>query len=104
MHMELLRPAATTWDLRVLEGLWHAAERYIRLAFLGLDTEPLEHRRCERAHNALLETFRLRDPKRMSLAVLHHLDDNEILAARNRSCHVRLTVWLHSRSVDSGHV
>ncbi len=30
--MDLLRPAATTWDLRTLEGLWHASERYIRLA------------------------------------------------------------------------
>jgi len=25
--MDLLRPTATTWDLRTLEGLWHASER-----------------------------------------------------------------------------
>jgi DNA-binding GntR family transcriptional regulator len=81
-HLELLRPVATTWDLRVLEGLWHAAERYVRLAFSKLDTEPREHHRREHAHAALLETFRLGDPERVSLAVLHHLDDNEIIAQR----------------------
>ncbi len=81
-HLELLRPAATTWDLRVLQGLWHAAERYIRLAFLQLDTEPHEHHRRQYAHAALLETFRLGDPDRVSLAVLHHLDDNEMLAQK----------------------
>jgi DNA-binding GntR family transcriptional regulator len=81
-HLELLRPAATAWDLRVLQGLWHAAERYIRLAFLQLDVEPREHHRRQHAHAALLETFRLGDPERVSLAVLHHLDDNEILAQK----------------------
>jgi DNA-binding GntR family transcriptional regulator len=81
-HLELLRPAATEWDLRVLEGLWHAAERYIRLAFLNLDADPREHRRREHAHAALLETFRLADPEQVSLAVAHHLDGNEIIAQR----------------------
>lgn len=81
-HLELLRPAATAWDLRILDGLWHAAERYVRLAFLNLDTEPREHHRREHAHAALLETFRLGDPERVSLAVLHHLDDNEIIAQK----------------------
>jgi DNA-binding GntR family transcriptional regulator len=81
-HVELLLPAATVWDLRVLDGLWHAAERYVRLAFLKLDTEPREHRRREHAHAALLETVRLGDPERVKLGVLHHLDDNELLAQK----------------------
>jgi DNA-binding GntR family transcriptional regulator len=81
-HLELLRPGATAWDLRVLDSLWHAAERYVRLAFLKLDTEPREHHRREHAHAALLETFRLGDPERVSLAVVHHLDDNEIIAQK----------------------
>jgi DNA-binding GntR family transcriptional regulator len=81
-HLDLLRPAATTWDIRILESLWHAAERYVRLAFLGLDTEPQEHHRREHAHAALVETFRTRDPERVSAAVLHHLDDNEYLARK----------------------
>jgi DNA-binding GntR family transcriptional regulator len=81
-HTELLRPAATVWDLRILEGLWHAAERYVRLAFLGLDHEPREHHRREHVHAALLETFRTGDPERVTLALLHHLDDNELLAQK----------------------
>lgn len=81
-HLELLRPAATAWDLRILEGLWHAAERYVRLAFLQLDAEPREHHRREHAHAELVETFRFRDPARAALAVLHHLDDNELLAQK----------------------
>jgi DNA-binding GntR family transcriptional regulator len=79
-HLELLRPAATTWDLRVLDALWHAAERYLRLAFWNHDLDPRERHRRVHAHTALLETFRLGDPQQVSLAVLHHLDDNEMLA------------------------
>lgn len=81
-HFELLRPASTAWDLRVLDGLWHAAERYIRLAFGKLDAVPREHHRREHAHASLLEIFRIGDPQRVSLAVLHHLDDNEMLAQK----------------------
>jgi DNA-binding GntR family transcriptional regulator len=42
-RLELLRPAATEWDIRTLETLRHAAERYVRLAFSGLDASPDEH-------------------------------------------------------------
>ena len=79
-HMELLRPAATAWDLRTLEGLWHAGERYVRLAFGGLDTDPAEHRRREDVHAELLETFRRGNQEHVAQAVLHHLDDNERIA------------------------
>ena len=79
-HLDLLRPAATTWDLRTLEGLWHASERYIRLAFGGLDAQPEEHRRRGRAHAALLEVFRSGDPERVADAVLKHLAVNEQIA------------------------
>ncbi|HEY2199936.1 MAG TPA: GntR family transcriptional regulator [Mycobacterium sp.] len=81
-HAELLRPAATTWDLRTLDGLWHAAERYIRLAFGGLDAEPKEHSRRGRAHHEILDVFRTRDPKKVARATLHHLDENETIAQR----------------------
>jgi DNA-binding GntR family transcriptional regulator len=79
-HLALLRPAATAWDLRTLESLWHAAERYIRLAFSGRDTEPGEAGRRMHAHEDLLETFRSGSPKAVSAAVLHHLDENEKMA------------------------
>jgi DNA-binding GntR family transcriptional regulator len=79
-HLELLRPAATAWDLRTLEGLWHAGERYIRVAFGHLDSDPDEHRRRQRVHCDLLEAFRRGDPQEVAEAVRHHLDDNERIA------------------------
>lgn len=81
-HLELLRPAATSWDIQTLENLWHAAERYIRLAFLDLDTKPHEHDRREHAHHELIDTFRSQDPEAVEAAVLHHLDANEQIAQR----------------------
>ena len=81
-HLELLRPAATAWDIQTLETLWHAAERYIRLAFSGLDADPDEHTRREHAHHEMIEAFRSRDPKAVSTSVLHHLDANEQIAQR----------------------
>ncbi|MFJ4438373.1 GntR family transcriptional regulator [Streptomyces sp. NPDC088923] len=79
-HLDLLRPAATHWDLRILGMLWHAAERYIRLAFGGRDDNPDEPRRRELAHADLLEAVMTRDPVRAAQAVMHHLDVNEEIA------------------------
>lgn len=79
-HLELLRPAATEWDLRVLEGLWHAAERYVRLAFGERDFTPGEHRRREESHRILLEPFRARDQERAAYALRQHLGSNEAFA------------------------
>lgn len=82
-HLELLRPAMTDWDLRVLEGLWHAAERYVRIAFAGRDFTPGEHQRRECSHRALLEPFRARDPDRAAYALREHLLANEALATQS---------------------
>ena len=82
-HLQLLRPAATDWDLRILENLWHAAERYVRLAFGKRDFTPGEHRRREDSHRGLLETFRSRDPERAAFALREHLQANERLAEQS---------------------
>jgi DNA-binding GntR family transcriptional regulator len=79
-HMALLAPAATAWDLRMLNTLWRAAERYIRIGFGRLDTDPREHDRREKAHEDLLATFRRRNPGEVVDAVLKHLDQNELIA------------------------
>jgi len=79
-HVELLRPAATEWDLRILENLWHAGERYVRLAFGQRDFTPGEHRRREEAHRSLLEPFRSRDQERAAYALRQHLESNETVA------------------------
>jgi len=79
-HMELLRPAATAWDLNILESLWHASERYIRLAFSGLDSNPGEGGRRMHVHHDLVEVFRTRSRRDVRAAVMLHLDDNEKIA------------------------
>jgi DNA-binding GntR family transcriptional regulator len=79
-HLELLRPAATPWDLRTVEMLGRAAERYIRLAFGALDTDPHEHERRERSHAVLLKAVARRDPGAAAQALLEHLDTNERIA------------------------
>lgn len=79
-HLELLRPAGTAWDLRTLESLWHAAERYVRLAFSRLDAEPDEAGRRMHAHDDLIEVYRSGTPAKVKAAVLHHLDENEKIA------------------------
>jgi DNA-binding GntR family transcriptional regulator len=84
-HLELLRPAATPWDIRTMENLWHAAERYIRLAFGGLDDAPDEHSRREHAHREMIDAFRNRDPRAVAASVLHHLNANEQIARGARA-------------------
>jgi DNA-binding GntR family transcriptional regulator len=81
-HVELLRPAATAWDLRILESLWHAAERYVRYTFSGLDSAPGEHQRREQSHRILVDTFRSRDPERSAMALRQHLEANEQIALK----------------------
>jgi DNA-binding GntR family transcriptional regulator len=79
-HRELLGPAATAWDLRVLETLWRAAERYVRVAFGRLDPDPAEHRRRAGVHADILDTFRSRDARAVRRVINHHLDENERIA------------------------
>jgi DNA-binding GntR family transcriptional regulator len=79
-HLRLLAPAATDWDVRTLENLWHAAERYVRLAFGDRDDRGDEHDRREHAHVELLAGFRTRDPVAVDALVRRHLRDNEAIA------------------------
>lgn len=81
-HLRLLAPAATEWDVRILNTLWRAAERYIRIGFGKLDPQPAEHPRREHAHGELLTAFRRRDPAVVSAAITKHLEHNEVLAQK----------------------
>lgn len=80
-HFELLRPAASTWDARVLNQLWTAAERYVRIAFGLRDPDPAEHVRRAEAHQLLVDEYRSGDPERARAALHEHLSRNEELAA-----------------------
>ncbi len=79
-HLGLLRPGATAWDLRVLETLWQAAERYVRVGFGRLDPRPAEHERRGIAHDKLLDLFGTRDVDKARHAIEQHLADNEEIA------------------------
>lgn len=81
-HAGLLAPAATAWDLRILEGLWHSAERYVRLAFAQRDTDPQEPERRWRAHQDLVDVTRTRDARKVAGATRRHLLDNEAIAVQ----------------------
>lgn len=80
LHLGLLAPAATAWDIRILMTLARAAERYIRIGFGLLDPDPDEHKRREQAHVALVDAFRHRNPDIAADAVDQHLARNEAIA------------------------
>lgn len=80
LHLDLLAPAATEWDVRTLENLWHAAERYIRLAFGAREDRGGEHQRREQTHTDLLTAFRTRDAEVVEEHIRQHLRDNEAIA------------------------
>jgi DNA-binding GntR family transcriptional regulator len=83
LHVEMLSPATTPWDERVLDMLWHASERYVRYAFDRLVALPSEPTRRGRAHADLLDAFRTGDAKAASEALDEHLVHTEtiVLAA-----------------------
>lgn len=79
-HMALLQPAVTVWDARILNMLWRAAERYVRVGFGLMDPDPNEHIRRKEAHQYLVAEFRKRDPDAAARALEEHLARNENLA------------------------
>lgn len=79
-HLELLRPAATSWDIRTLQMLWDAGERYVRRAFDRSAAQPEEPERRAEAHRVLLQAVASGDVNVASAAALDHLIHNEQVA------------------------
>lgn len=77
-HLALLRPALTEWDLRLLEQLWHACDRYTRVVFETYQVDSGERRRREIAHRLLLDAARSGSPADLKLAVNEHLAEHEL--------------------------
>ncbi|MBB5873512.1 DNA-binding GntR family transcriptional regulator [Allocatelliglobosispora scoriae] len=77
-HLTLLRPALTEWDLRLLEQLWHACDRYTRIVFETYQVGQEERRRREMTHRLLLDAARSGSPAELKLAVNEHLAENEL--------------------------
>jgi DNA-binding GntR family transcriptional regulator len=74
-HLMLLRPASSAWDIRILEYLWNANERYTRLYFL-----PPSHdhpKSVAASHVSLYKAMKSRNPDRIREKLREHLDDNQ---------------------------
>jgi DNA-binding GntR family transcriptional regulator len=77
LHEALIRPAASEWDLRILEQLWHASDRYTRVVFDAMVLSTPERERRFDRHRGLLEAACSRSPERLRAAVAEHLTENE---------------------------
>jgi DNA-binding GntR family transcriptional regulator len=73
-HLGLLAPGATTWDLRLLNQLWHVIERAVRKAYAN----PLHQEESTyEAHAPLLAAASTGDSKRLRRALREHQEDHQ---------------------------
>lgn len=77
LHMVLLRPAATEWDLRILSQLSYACDRYTRIVFDPYAASPHDLATRTDAHRPLLAAARSGSPAEARLAISAHLSENE---------------------------
>jgi DNA-binding GntR family transcriptional regulator len=77
LHLALLQPAASAWDLRILSQLWHAGDRYTRIVFETYNVSDTERKRRYDAHRVLIEASRSGSPFEIRTALTSHLLDNE---------------------------
>jgi DNA-binding GntR family transcriptional regulator len=74
-HLQLLKPGASVWDLRLLDILWHVIERAVRVAYQGIvdlagPQDP--GAQAYEEHRPLLDAARTRDPARLQRALRNH--------------------------------
>ena len=84
LHLDLVRPAATTWDLRILERLWRALERYVRVGYArgGDGADGVSRAWDDRAQRAVLAAHRAGDPDGVRQVTLRNIDHYEQIAER----------------------
>jgi DNA-binding GntR family transcriptional regulator len=76
-HEGLVTPAASAWDLRVLDLLWTAAERYTHLVFDPTPISADERARRYARHSELLASASARDAVQLQSRLVGHLTFNE---------------------------
>ena len=76
-HEGLVAPAASSWDLRVLDLLWTAAERYTHLVFDPTPIDDTERERRHGSHAVLLASVTDADSQRVRTDLAEHLTLNE---------------------------
>jgi DNA-binding GntR family transcriptional regulator len=72
--LDLLRPAATEWDLRTLRVLWRATERYLRIGCDLVERTMTREQGLADAQDELVAGYRAGDPAAARAAMLRHLD------------------------------
>jgi len=77
LHLALMMPATSSWDLRILSQLWHASDRYTRIVFETYNVSDTERMRRYDAHRILVEASRSASPFEIRTALTTHLLDNE---------------------------
>ena len=75
-HRTLLEPGGTAWVTRVLDQVWLASQRYVRL-FVSTTVEE-----AMRDHRALLAACAARDAERAETILRRHLDRTELTVRR----------------------
>jgi DNA-binding GntR family transcriptional regulator len=78
-HLDLLRPAASSWDVRVLELLWRAGERYARLGFSESLLDPEAAASHAQTHQAIVTVVRSRSSARLRKELRAHLEAGEAM-------------------------
>jgi DNA-binding GntR family transcriptional regulator len=78
-HTELLRPAATTWDLKILDRLWQGAARYLYLGYARIGERWGRFPSPEQMQRELIAAFRTRDGELARAACKRKLDRDECI-------------------------
>lgn len=73
-HTDLLRPALTEWDLRVLRPLWEQADVLVRTGLALRGWKATELIRCVHVCHNLLAAYRTRNPEVTRAAHLRYLN------------------------------
>lgn len=76
-HEQLVAPAASDWDRRILHTLWTAAERYTLLVFDPIVVDDAERRRRHERHRRLFERAEAADASGLESELTAHLETNE---------------------------
>ena len=76
-HEQLVSPAASSWDMRLLHTLWTAAERYTLLVFDPLVVDDDERARRYARHRRLFDRAEAGDPTGLEAELSNHLESNE---------------------------
>jgi DNA-binding GntR family transcriptional regulator len=79
-HRDLIRPATTRWDYKVLDRLWLCVARYMYVGFPRLSGEQLEPFRTDVMQRELIAAFRTRDADVARAALERHLDRDEAVS------------------------